>query len=83
MPALLLLTAQARSALAGVIHGIAARITDDEHGQDTIEYIGVLLVVAALITVVVGIVNNGSLTTTITNGAKNLINDVFNAGSGH
>ena len=83
MPDLLLITLQVRSALASAVQGIAARITDDERGQDTIEYIGVLLVVAALITVVVGIVNNGSLTSTITNGAKNLINSVFSAGSGH
>jgi Flp pilus assembly pilin Flp len=59
---------------------LVERLADDERGQDTIEYLGVLLVVAALIAVVVGIVST-KLGSTIQTGAQNVINDVFNSGS--
>jgi Flp pilus assembly pilin Flp len=79
MSAFLLLNA-VRVQAAGAVHRLAERITDDERGQDTIEYIGVLLVVAALIFVVLGVVKS-DLTTTISKGATSLINKVF-AGNG-
>jgi Flp pilus assembly pilin Flp len=77
MSAFLLLTA---TRIQTSMRGLAARIADDERGQDTIEYIGVLLVVAALIGVVVGIVQT-HLGTTIENGATSLISKVFSGGS--
>ena len=72
MSAFLLLTAvRTQIAASGVVRRISARI-GDERGQDTIEYLGVLLVVAALIGVVVGLVP--SLRSAITNGANTVIN---------
>jgi Flp pilus assembly pilin Flp len=77
MSDLVLLTAvRVKSTLSGFVQDLAARIADDERGQDTIEYIGVLLVVAALIAVVVGIVQT-KLGSTIESGATSLINKVF------
>jgi Flp pilus assembly pilin Flp len=81
MSDLVLLTAvRVKSTLSGFVQDLAARIADDERGQDTIEYIGVLLIVAALIAVVVGIVQT-KLGSTIESGASSLINKVF-AGKG-
>lgn len=81
MSDLFLLTAvRVKSTLSGFVQDMAARIADDERGQDTIEYIGVLLIVAALIAVVVGIVQT-KLGSTIESGASSLINKVF-AGKG-
>lgn len=77
MSAFLILTA---TRIQTCVRGLAARIADDERGQDTIEYIGVLLVVAALIGIVVGVVQ-GHLGSTIETGANDLISKVFNAGS--
>jgi Flp pilus assembly pilin Flp len=80
MSNLFLLTAvRVQTTVTDVLERLAERIADDERGQDTIEYIGVLLVVAALIAVVVGVVNK-SLGTTITNGAKSLISNVLKVG---
>lgn len=77
MSDLVLLTAvRVKSTLSGFVQDLATRIADDERGQDTIEYIGVLLVVAALIAVVVGIVQT-KLGSTIESGATSLINKVF------
>ena len=68
-----------RITVTGIVEGLADRIASDERGQDTIEYLGVLLVVAALIGVVVGLVPG--LKSTITDGAKSVISGVFGAGS--
>jgi len=57
--------------------GMVERLTDEERGQDTIEYIGVLAVVAVVIGVLLAVVPN--LSTTISQGASSLINKVFNA----
>lgn len=77
MSAFIILTA---ARIETSVRGLAARISDDERGQDTIEYIGVLLVVAALIGVVVGIVQT-HLGNTIESGATSLIGKVFSGGS--
>jgi Flp pilus assembly pilin Flp len=74
MSAILLFTAVRMQAAA---RAIASRIADDERGQDTIEYLGVLLVVAALIGLVIGVVPQ--LRQTILGGANDLISSVFNA----
>lgn len=81
MSTLFLFTAvRIQTSVAGAVRNLAARLADDERGQDTIEYIGVLLVVAALISVVV-LVTKNDLMSTIETGAKNLINGVFSSGS--
>jgi hypothetical protein len=77
MSAFLLLTAvRTQVAATGIVRRIADRIAD-ERGQDTIEYLGVLLVVAALIGLVMGVVP--SFRQTIINGANSVIDSVFNA----
>lgn len=63
-----------------LLRGLAARIAADERGQDTIEYIGVLVVVAAIIALVVGLVNGGAIGKEIGDGASSLISKVFHAG---
>jgi Flp pilus assembly pilin Flp len=74
MSALLLFTAVRIQTAA---RALASRIADDERGQDTIEYLGVLLVVAVLIGVVMGVVPQ--LRNTIVSGANDVISSVFNA----
>jgi len=81
MSTLLLFSAvRIHTSVAGAVRNLAARLADDERGQDTIEYLGVLLVVAALISIVVLVVKT-NLQSTIETGATNLINSVFSAGS--
>ena len=80
MSNLFLLTAvRVQTTVTDALERFAERLADDERGQDTIEYIGVLLVVAALIAVVVTVVKN-NLSTTIENGAKSLISNVLKVG---
>ena len=80
MSNLFLLTAiHVQTTVTGALNRLAERIADDERGQDTIEYIGVLLVVAALIAVVVAVVKT-DLSSTIANGAKSLISNVLKVG---
>jgi Flp pilus assembly pilin Flp len=76
MLSFLFLTASAKSTLSGFFRGFAARIVDDERGQDVVEYLGVLAVVAALIGVVIGVANG--LGGDITSGASHVISEVFN-----
>ena len=77
MSAFLLLSAvRTQVAATAIVRRVAARISD-ERGQDTIEYLGVLLVVAVLIGVVMGVVPQ--LRQTIINGANQVIDSVFNA----
>jgi hypothetical protein len=77
MSAFLLLSAvRTQVAATSIVRRVAARLSD-ERGQDTIEYLGVLLVVAVLIGVVMGVVPQ--LRQTIINGANQVIDSVFNA----
>jgi Flp pilus assembly pilin Flp len=77
MSAFLLLTAvRAQTTVTGFLQGVAARLADDERGQDVVEYLGVLAVVAVLIGVVSGVA--GQLTSPILSGAKHVISEVFN-----
>lgn len=77
MSAFILTTAvRAQYSLTRVVHGLAARIVDDERGQDVVEYLGVLAVVSALIGVVVTVATG--LGGDITTGAKHVISEVFN-----
>jgi hypothetical protein len=73
---LLLTFVRAQSTMSGFVRGLATRIAGDERGQDVVEYLGVLAVVAALIGVVIGVANG--LGTDITNGAKHVVGEVFN-----
>lgn len=59
------------------VKGMVERLTDEERGQDTIEYIGVLAVVAVVIGVLLAVVPK--LFPTISSGASKLVNGVFNA----
>lgn len=72
-------TARIQVQLSGLLETLRDRLADQE-GQDTIEYIGVLLVVATLIGVVVVAV--GGLGDTIKSGATTLIHDVFTGSNG-
>ena len=77
MSAFLLLTVvRVQSTFSGFMHGLAARIADDERGQDVVEYLGVLAVVSALIGVVVTVATG--LGGDITSGASKVIKEVFN-----
>ncbi len=49
------ITAQSR-ALRGYVGGITGRLMSDERGQDAIEYVGVLVIVAAVIGVLLVVV---------------------------
>lgn len=61
--------------LAGLARKLSARVVDDECGQDAIEYIGVLAVVAVVIGVVIAVASG--LQGTITSGASKVISEVF------
>jgi Flp pilus assembly pilin Flp len=50
------LTAQTR-ALRGFVRGLTNRLVSDERGQDAIEYVGVLVIVAAVIGVLLVVVS--------------------------
>lgn len=69
-------TVRVQSTLTGLVRNLAARIAEDERGQDMIEYLGVLAIVAALITVVIGLTT--SLGDPIKSGASKVISEVFN-----
>ena len=67
-------TARVQVQLTSLMETLRTRLAEQE-GQDTIEYLGVLLVVAALIALVVGVVNG--LGGTIKGDVTNAINGVF------
>lgn len=73
---LLLTTVRAQAAVTGLLHSLAERLADDERGQDTIEYIGVLAVVAVIIGVVLAVAKG--LRQDISSGASKLVSEVFN-----
>jgi pilus assembly protein Flp/PilA len=56
-------------------HGLAERVKDETRGQTAAEYMGVLLLVAAIITVVV----TAGVGTTIKNAIVDQINDIKGA----
>jgi Flp pilus assembly pilin Flp len=58
------------SMMAGLVRKLAARLADDERGQDAIEYVGVLVIVAVVI---------GAVATVITKVAPGLTGDVGKA----
>jgi Flp pilus assembly pilin Flp len=73
---LLLTTVRVQTTVSGFVRGLAERLADDERGQDMIEYLGVLAIVAALIGVVVTLTS--SLGAPIKSGASKVISEVFN-----
>lgn len=71
-------TARAHVKLTDLMQTLRTRLAEQE-GQDTIEYLGVLLVVAAVIAVVIGFVNK-SLLGDISGDVQNAIDSVFQKG---
>ncbi len=57
------------------IAGLAARLAEDERGQDAIEYVGVLAVVAVIIGVVITVASG--LAKPITSGVSKEIASIF------
>lgn len=69
-------TARAQIQLTNLVERLRDRLAEQE-GQDTIEYLGVLIVVAAVILAVYQLIPG--LKGTISKGAKQVIQGVFNA----
>jgi Flp pilus assembly pilin Flp len=61
-----------------MFRSLAARLVRDERGQDAIEYVGVLVIVAAVIGVLLAVVNQ--IEPSLTTDVKNAITSIFNGG---
>lgn len=63
-----------------MLRAVSSRVRD-ERGQDAIEYVGVLVVVAAIIVVMTTVASG--LTDTLKNDVTNAINNIFASGGKH
>jgi hypothetical protein len=71
--------------LMGRAHALALTLRDDVRGQGTVEYVGLILLIAAVITAVVAVgggMKGGKIAETIVNKLKDAIDGVHGPDAG-
>ena len=60
----------ARIAVAGAVTGLFDKVRSDERGQGSVEYVGIVIAVVAIVTLVIAAANSSGLGDTIINRIK-------------